>query len=88
MKTIVFVIFSLIVIGGYGKVVGSESVVHNSQVSSCQYPVRPLNPDGSCDNSDPCDTTTIKDPELHGNCKPVDPKPLEQEQKFEVFYGK
>lgn len=26
----------------------------------CAYPVRPLNPDGTCDNSDPCDPTRIK----------------------------
>jgi len=36
----------------------------------CQYPTRPLNQDGSCDNSDPCDPSTIKDPELHGDCGP------------------
>lgn len=35
--------------------------------NSCQYPTRPL-ANGECDNSDPCDPTTIKDPELRGDC--------------------
>lgn len=34
----------------------------------CQYPTRPL-VNGACDNSDPCDPTTIKDPILHGDCR-------------------
>lgn len=39
-----------------------------SKTRQCMYPARPLTKEGSCDNSDPCDPTTIKDPELHGNC--------------------
>lgn len=31
-----------------------------SQIQYCQYPARALNPDGTCDNSDPCDPTRIK----------------------------
>lgn len=37
-----------------------------AEQSNCQYPTRPLNPDGSCDNSDPCDPTNIKN---GGACK-------------------
>lgn len=39
-----------------------------SDTLNCQYPTRPL-VNGSCDNSDPCDPTTIKDPVLHGDCR-------------------
>lgn len=42
---------------------------------NCQYEGR-LYPDGSCDNSDPCDPETLKDPVLRGDCrsaKPADP---------------
>lgn len=37
-------------------------------IDNCQYPGR-YYPDGSCDNSDPCDPTTLKDPVLQGRCK-------------------
>lgn len=43
--------------------VGSNAVGQQqtpSQVPSCQYPTRPLNADGTCDNSDPCDPSRIK----------------------------
>lgn len=45
----------------------------------CQYSERPL-VNGQCDNSDPCDPTTIKDPVLHGNCAPE----IKNEVKTEV----
>ena len=36
--------------------------------SNCQYPGRLTNVNG-CDNSDPCDPTTLKDPTLTGACR-------------------
>lgn len=36
----------------------------------CQYPQRPLTPQGGCDNSDPCDPTTLKVDGLWGKCRP------------------
>lgn len=44
-----------------------ETIPDHDATSNCQYPMRPL-VNGQCDNSDPCDPTTIKDPELHGDC--------------------
>ena len=41
----------------------------SAEAPQCQYPTRPLK-DGNCDNSDPCDPTTLKDPVLHGDCAP------------------
>ncbi len=35
--------------------------------SKCQYSERPL-VNGQCNNSDPCNPSSIKDPELHGDC--------------------
>lgn len=35
---------------------------------NCQYPLRPL-VNGSCDNSDPCDPSTLKDLDLLGACR-------------------
>lgn len=39
-----------------------------TETLNCQYPLRPLI-NGQCDNSDPCDPTTLKDPELYGQCR-------------------
>jgi hypothetical protein len=36
--------------------------------SKCQYPYRTTNPVNGCDNSDPCDPETLKEP-LGGACK-------------------
>ena len=52
---------------------------HSAQATEqqCQYPTRPL-VNGKCDNSDPCDPETIKDPVLHGDCKPVEVKVIDK----------
>ncbi len=64
-----------------GIVIGSATdKLSSADTPACQYSERPLNPDGSCDNSDPCDPTTIKDPALHGDCSPKieEPAPVVQ----------
>lgn len=40
---------------------------------NCQYPGR-VYEDGTCNNSDPCDPETLKDPVLQGDCRPVEQK--------------
>ncbi len=53
---------------------------HNYSMQ-CQYPTRPL-VNGQCDNSDPCDPETIKDPQLHGNCRDALPAPVLEPQPY------
>lgn len=47
-----------------------NAMVQEVTPEQCQYPTRPL-VNGQCDNSDPCDPTTLKDPVLHGDCAPA-----------------
>ena len=57
----------------------------------CQYPTRPL-VDGKCDNSDPCDPETIKDPVLQGDCRPSVPETRKVETvepvEYQIWEGK
>lgn len=64
MLIVCFGIVIIIAISGmaiwiHGKVNAMVQEVPVTQ-EQCAYPVRPLNPDGTCDNSDPCDPTRIK----------------------------
>ena len=54
-----------------GVIVGGATVtLGKAEAPSCQYPTRPLSASGECDNSDPFDPSTLKDPVLHGDCAP------------------
>lgn len=61
-------------------------------VQECQYPGR-YNPDGTCDNTDPCDPESIKDPILEGRCngghsmpKPNEQRPVELPEPERGYY--
>lgn len=70
MRTKLLIGSSLILIGVLlvAQVLGRQ--VNAAIPEDCQYPQRPL-VNGNCDNSDPCDPTTLKTPGLWGKCKPV-----------------
>lgn len=57
--------------------------------SNCEYPNRPLI-NNQCDNSDPCDPTTIKE-DTGGSCTPepvVIPTPVVETPPVEQVFGK
>lgn len=73
MRKIILCGASLII----GLVIGGATLrTGTTQTQQCQYPERPL-VNGECDNSDPCDPSTTKDPVLHGDCADK-PKPTPQ----------
>ena len=49
----------------------------------CQYLYR-RHPDGSCDNTDPCDPATLKDPVLAGDCRPAEEYETEEPEEVRV----
>lgn len=60
----------------FGQLEAAMAQATPTQAPQCQYPQRPLNPDGSCNNEDPCDPQTLKTPGLWGACKdPTPPNP-------------
>ena len=63
-KVATFAILITAIVGGfaYGATLGSHPVAVQAVVTQdqCQYPIRPLNADGTCDNSDPCNPERIK----------------------------
>lgn len=81
----VMIIAPICVAGSFLLVRGDPEPLR-SQAFACQYPTRPL-VNGQCDNSDPCDPATVKDPGLGGNCA-KSPEPATEEFEQPILGGK
>lgn len=86
MKTrtlVIVAVLDIALIFAFVMMVRADAMVQEVQPvtteQNCQYPDRYYE-DGSCNNSDPCDPETIKDPVLKGDCRdilPTEPEPVQ-----------
>lgn len=72
-KIAVFILFLVLILVAHSVVQHLRASAQST--SACQYPARPLNPNGTCDNTDPCDpankTGECKDQGACSNTNPL-----------------
>lgn len=86
VSLILLCVLVLIALGNYS-LIGSEPLNNVMQKIECQYPLRTTNPEGGCDNSDPCDPQSAAKGGS-GECNDrVEPIPIPQNEETAMSHN-